>query len=456
MLLGKITLKHYCWAFAIVVWLVSSSVLAEFSVPPTETPQRSTPSAIGDQQPTTPPAQPDTENSDGERRDWGRGNLQKNAPARENPIATRSPNGNSWSGNPAAIHPLQNAASTQPTLPPSQSNPMNPTGALTSSATPHSAAVASSQEKKSEIQYFIAVNDESHPIYSLVRLERPRDSFIVGKKTYLYEILSGVPSSRRQELAEAYWKLSEKLLLCHARMGQKHRITAAKQYYQNNPVAYKELELAEQLTDRQYKALELEFIQSQYQFVSLQKKYAVDKYADTPTPTVSATVNDYRSERPTGDTAESQPLPIPAEFPLAVPYNTKIKELEKYRSLSQNTLLLDRTIPLQYQSIIVHADARKCAENKMLDDLNAQRSIVASIETLTNEEIELIKAVIEYNHQVDNYVIETYGVNISSRQFLASVLQLPKRPAAQTTTQPTTTPTTLTTAPFVSREEQNF
>ncbi|MDR1493865.1 MAG: hypothetical protein LBT05_14280 [Planctomycetaceae bacterium] len=414
MSLEKIASKYYFLAFTIVLFVssfVSAQIPRPSSVSPAGTntnPPPATLATTGERLSTDMPpfpaptplnsaqpdfAQPDVPSPNGETRE----NLQEN-----NPAATRFPGNNSSTGNPAAI------------------DPPNSGGTLST--------VASSlqEEKNNKIQYFISVNDQSHPIYQLVALERPRDSLVTGKKTYLYEILSGISASGRQELTEAYWKLSEKLLLCHARIGQKRRISKVKAYYQNHHEAYKELELAEQLTDRQYKALELEFIQAQYQFVHLRKKYAVYRY-DTPT-FAAPSATSYRSERPTTDAMDSQSLPIPAEFPLAVPYNTKIKELEKYRSLSQKTLLLDRTIPLQYQSVIVRADARKCAEDKMRDDLNAQRSIVASIETLTNEEIELVKAVVEYNRQVDNYVIETYGANISLRQFLASILQLPKRP----------------------------
>jgi len=365
-------------------------------------------------------------------------NTQLNNTPTDNNFAGENPSFN----NPAADNTLrlQDTANTQPTLPPNgtplMTNPQNSADSETTSA--------ANEKRNSENLYLISVqDDQSHPIYSLIALERPQDSLVRGKKTYLYEILSSVPASGRQELAAAYWKLSEKLLLCHARLGQKHRITVSKQYYQNNPSLLKELELAEQLTDRQCKALELEFIQAQYQFVNLLKKYSIYRYSNTPTLASSATTATYRSERPTENNSSSQspntPLPIPADFPLAVPYNTKIKELEKHRSLSQKTILLDRTIPLQYQSIVVRADARKCAENKMLDDLTSQRSIVASIETLTNEEIGLIKAIIEYNNQVDNYVIETYGTNISSRQFLASILQLPKRPPQQNAPQTLTT-----------------
>ncbi|MCL2117040.1 MAG: hypothetical protein FWH27_01305 [Planctomycetaceae bacterium] len=289
-----------------------------------------------------------------------------------------------------------------------------------------------------------SVRNESHPIYDfLVTVTRPIQAG-TEREVYLYEILTGVTSpAQRRELLKAYWNLSEKRLHCHVRMAQHLRLQQALEKLQMNQAATDEISLALELVSQQYKALELEFIQAQYRFLDLQSKiptsstrwrsgYAIDDENEW------VECDDAVSPMPLGFAAqkpEDRPLPVPMDFPLAVPYDTKVEELKKQRSLSQKSLLLNHTIPLQYDVIVTRTSARQIADKQGFTVMTHGQSPVMQIEALAREEMALISTIIEYNHQVDEYVIETFGANIPEKQLLASILVLPKQPATAETGQ---------------------
>ena len=68
----------------------------------------------------------------------------------------------------------------------------------------------------------------------------------------------------------------------------------------------------------------------------------------------------------------------------------------------------------------------------MVADLKSGRSVVNPIEILTNEQIELVKSVIEYNRQIDEYVIETFGSQVTEKQFLGAILNIPQQKSVET------------------------
>ena len=303
---------------------------------------------------------------------------------------------------------MQGAADEQPTLAPGARQPNNGIGqgdvnAISLKSVPYPA----------------------HPIYDfLATVKRPPSKERQEKDAYLCEVLAGVTSpSHRRELIKAYWDLSEKMLKCHIRLAQRQRLQIAYERLQANEVAKTEIDLAFQLVSQQYLALELEFVQAQYHFADLQARcspnsqvwrsnYASD-FADCETE------NSSRVLRP-----ETKPLSIPAEFPLAIPYDTKVKELEKVRTLSQKSLLLDHTIPLQYETIVARTAAKIYADRQWDATLKFGQSPVSQIETLAQEEMNLVGAIIEYNRQVNDYVAETFGASIPEKQLLASILVL--------------------------------
>ena len=303
---------------------------------------------------------------------------------------------------------MQGVADEQPTLAPGARQPNNGAGqgdvtAMSLKSVPYPA----------------------HPIYDfLATVKRSPSKERPEKDTYLCEVLSGVTSpSHRRELIKAYWDLSEKMLKSHVRLAQRQRLQIAYERLQTNEVAKTEIQLAYQLVSQQYLALELEFVQAQYHFADLQARcspnsqvwrssYASDS-ADCETENSSLAL------RP-----ETRPLPIPVEFPLAVPYDTKVKEIEKVRTLSQKSLLLDHTIPLQYETIVARTAAKNFADRQWDATLKFGQSPVSQIEALAQEEINLVGTIIEYNRQVNDYVAETFGASIPEKQLLASILVL--------------------------------
>ena len=299
-----------------------------------------------------------------------------------------------------------------------------------------------------------SVRDASHPLNDFLAVVK-RPIADAEKEVYLHEILSGVTSpAHRRELLKAYWNLSEKMMHCHVRLAQRQRLEHAFGKLQTNKVTADEIDSAYQLVSQQFQALELEFIQAQYRFLDLQSRIPAASlrwragYADAENGWQEC--DDMISQFPAEWTAqkpENRPLPVPADFPLAVPYNTKVEELKKQRTLSQNSLLLDRTIPLQYKAIDARKEARKIANRQWTTTLDYQQSPVAQIEVLAREEMALISAIIEYNHQVDEFVLETFGTNIPERQLLASILVLPKPPTTGTQQSPNRMPSTFSRPP---------
>ncbi|MCL2622215.1 MAG: hypothetical protein FWD31_01005, partial [Planctomycetaceae bacterium] len=286
-----------------------------------------------------------------------------------------------------------------------------------------------------------SVRDNAHPIHDfLAVVTRTPNPNVAEKDVYLFEILSGVTSpSQRRELLKAYWNLSEKMLHCHVRMAQRQRLQHALEQLQMNQAAADEIGLALQLVTQQYKALELEFIQTQYRFLDLQSRIPTAStrwrtgYADHENGWLECDdVILQRSSEFVVQKVEERPLPIPADFPLAVPYDTKVDELNKLQTLSQKSLLLHRTIPLQYEAIVTRVSARKIANGQWTTALKYQQSPVTHIEALAQEEMALISTIIEYNHQVNEYVTETFGANIPEKQLLASILVLPRPATANT------------------------
>ena len=227
----------------------------------------------------------------------------------------------------------------------------------------------------------------------------------------------------------------------HVRKAQRQRLGNAQTVMRNEQLPTDDVDVALQLVAQQELALELEFIQAQYRFLVQSAECRVQSGA-------------YRSQRSNVNysapyTLNSElstlnsPLPIPADFPLAVPYNTKFEELKKTRTLSQKSLLLNHTIPLQYQAIVARTAARSLANNQWVTVLEKNRqSPVTQLEALAQEEMALIRAIIEYNHQVDEYVIETFGTNIPEKQLLAAILVLPKRPTTAPQQAPNRMPST--------------
>jgi len=290
--------------------------------------------------------------------------------------------------------------------------------------------------RQEDSEFLKSVQDKSHPLDDFITvISRVPGNAADEKEVYLYEVLSGVTSSaHRRELLKAYWNLSEKMMQCHVRLAQRQWLQYAQNSLQAEQLPTDEIELAFQLVTQQCLALEAEFIQAQYRFLAQISECRVQSVS-------------YRSQRSNAnDTAPSplnSPLPIPADFPLAVPYNTKIEEIRKTRTLSQKSLLLGQTIPLQYKAIVARTAARQTAMSRWQTVLTKYRqSPVTQLEALAQEEMALIRAIIEYNHQVDEYVIETFGTNIPEKQLLAAILVLPKRPTAEAQQTPNRMPST--------------
>ncbi len=359
--------------------------------------------------------------------------------------------GQGRAGTPPGAVSNSDAGQGQPN-PQSMQNVADQQPSLGSGAT---ASAAGSREE--DAQNLKSLQDQAHPIFDIIvyakRAPAPQGT---EKDVYLYEILSGVASPpQRRELLKAYWNLCEKMLQCHVRQAQQQRLNHAQSQFQGNQAAVEEITLALQLVSQQYRALELEFTQAQYRFLDLQSKlpaYSASRWrtsygADTAAG-VSCDCDGVVSQTASAQVlqkAEDHQLPVPADFPLAVPYDTKVEELKKRRTLSQRSLLLDRTIPLQYDAVVARTAARKYADDRWKSTLQHGQSPVTQIEVLAQEEMALINTIIEYNHQVDDYVIETFGTNIPDRQLLASILVLPKRQGVET--ERNQTPRTFSTPP---------
>jgi len=319
--------------------------------------------------------------------------------------------------------------------------------------------------RQEDSEYLKSVQDQSHPLHDfLVVLKRQPGNAAPEKEVYLHEVLSGVASpSHRRELLRAYWNLSGKMMQIHVRKAQRQRLGNAQTLMRNEQLPTDEVDLAIQLVAQQELALELEFIQAQYRFLDLQSKiptfsanrwrssYGNAEILDGECEILYENNSALHTPHSTLYTQSSQlanearPLPIPADFPLAVPYDTKIEDIKKTRTLSQKSLLLHQTIPLQYQTIVARTAARTYANMQWITMLEKYRqSPVAQIETLAQEEMALISTIIEYNHQVGEYVIETFGTNIPEKQLLAAILVLPKRPATAAQQAPNRMPNTLT------------
>ena len=309
----------------------------------------------------------------------------------------------------------QNAADQQPAL----QNGQQQTGAT--------------NQLSNDAQYLKSVRDEKHPAYDflyLAILKRPVSTKVKEKEIYLHEILAGVHSpDRRQELTKAYWNLSEKMLCCYVRAAQIKRLQHAQSQLSANQAASEEISLALQQVSLQYQALELEFIQEQYRFFALQTRYGTRTNYITYRQTNGSAYGQPLVTATTDSQSDSAPvLPVPADFPLAVPYHTKTEELKKIRTLSQKSLLLGRTIPLQYEAIVARVAAKNYADNQWLTTIKFGQSPVTQIEALAKNETELIKAIAEYNNQITDYVTETFGAGIPENRFLAAILVLPERP----------------------------
>jgi len=317
--------------------------------------------------------------------------------------------------------------------------------------------------RQDDSEYLKSVQSPSHPLNDFIAvISRTPGDAVAEKQVYLYEVLSGVTSpSHRRELIKAYWNLSEKMMQCHVRLAQRQWLQFAQNTLQAEQLPTDEIELALQLVTQQYLALEAEFIQAQYRFLDLQSKiptfsanrwrssYGNEEILDCECETPYENNSTLHTPHSTLYTQNSQlasevrPLPIPADFPLAVQYNTKFEELKKTRTLSQRSLLLNNTIPLQYKAIVARTAARQTAKIRWQTVLTKNKQApVAQLEALAQEEMALISTIIEYNHQVDEYVIETFGTNIPEKQLLAAILVLPKRPPTETRQTPNRMPST--------------
>ena len=363
-----------------------------------------------------------------------------------------------------------------PPFPPGDQNPSpSPYGAGIESQNPQTRSDAADQQPtldggqpagfpspglNEDAEYLKSVPEQSHPLHDfLVVLGRRPGNAIPEKEVYLHEVLSGVASpTHRRELLRAYWNLSEKMMQIHVRKAQRQRLGNAQAEMQKQQLPTDEVDLALQLVAQQELALELEFIQAQYRFLDLQSRipafpanrrrssYGNEEMQDAEYSLPFENNSPLPAPHSAGYTPnEARPLPIPADFPLAVPYLTKVEELTKTRTLSQKSLLLHRTIPLQYQAIVARTAARTYAGIQCATVLEKNRQApVVQLEALAQEEMALISTIIEYNHQVDEYVMETFGTNIPEKQLLSSILVLPKRPAAGTQQTPMRMPSAFT------------
>ncbi|MDR1959856.1 MAG: hypothetical protein LBQ54_12570 [Planctomycetaceae bacterium] len=297
-----------------------------------------------------------------------------------------------------------------PSMPPSGPTPPLPTtpsSAVPFAGTPAQGETSAPPQLNRDIE-LRAVVSENHPLWEVLRLERPEDSAVTGRELYLHELLAGVTSPGiRKILIKEYWLLTEKYLTYKYRLLQLYllydKISVS---FGQDDLMKPQIDLAIERVEGQQKAAELEFIQAQYRFSELVKQY-----------------NSGLSRR--SDPASG--LFIPADCPLALPYNT---QSEKLAVSSPKARLLDKTIPLQYEVITNKRNAGKATKSYLNSLMTNRQPSISTLSDCIEEHIGILKAVIEYNHQIADYVAETVGSNVTGRRFLSTVILLkPPAPA---------------------------
>jgi|GEM_PF-3730829 len=255
-----------------------------------------------------------------------------------------------------------------------------------------------------------SIASADHPLKDVMTVERPDDSVVQGTPLYLHELLAGrtSPETRRILLRE-YWKLTEKYLVYKNRLLQLYLLYKISASYEQDMEIKPQIELAITQVEKLQKATELEFIQGQYLFAELAKRYNRDNCSTR---------------------RDSSGLFIPADFPLATAYNTESEKLAQ----SSKSRLLDKTIPLQYQVILNRHDACRAADLYLQSLIQNRRSPIQALSECIQERIELLRAVVGYNDQIADYVAETVGPEVSGRLFLSAVLKLP--PSGNNSPQP--------------------
>lgn len=259
-------------------------------------------------------------------------------------------------------------------------------------------------------EHIRSLEDSRHPFYGLLAAPNDQGTQIQGTQITLSEILAKVQSPAiRGELIKKYWELSGAMVVYNHRAEYLSVLSPI----QNNSAR---TEAAFRLGDQKKRIAELNVLRKQHELAALLKQNGI-----------------YPANEVVGlqQAGASEKLPLPCDYPLMNPYKTKASELLQvgHRPLSQNALLLDKTLPLDFLSLEAHKEAVLAANQLEAASRNNADMYVMAAEQSTEAKIEYAKAIIDYNCNISDYVAETVGPEIQGRRLLTTIILLPKEPA---------------------------
>lgn len=251
-----------------------------------------------------------------------------------------------------------------------------------------------------------SVADPQHPFFGLVGPPRSSDTTIQGTPLTLYAvILSTRQPARRLQRIAAYWDATELLAHYHLRCAfetQLHIWTESLQQ-SSQRTAQNESMLALLAPARQLAACERRV--AEVRFIKQQQRLAELLAGGEPTDA----------------------LPIPCDFPLVKPYDTKIDAIARQRGVSPRAREIDMQLPVEHLLLGHRRDATVAAEEMFRIVYERQTSLIESLVALQQVMTvrqELVAEVLIYNKMIADYVTETVGSEASAYRLLSALVEL--------------------------------
>ncbi|MGL4942386.1 MAG: hypothetical protein ACRC46_04260 [Thermoguttaceae bacterium] len=252
-----------------------------------------------------------------------------------------------------------------------------------------------------------SVADPQHPFFGLVGPPRTTDTRIEGTPLTLYTVLQSTRQPlRRLQRITAYWDATESLANYHLRCAFETQLQLWMESLKKSPSRSVETESmlallvpAQQLAASERRAAEVRFIKQQHRFAEVLS-------GGEPTDV----------------------LPIPCDFPLVKPYDTKLDAIARQRGVSQRARELDAQLPMEHLLLGHCRDATVAAEEMFRIVYERQSSLMDALVALRqvmSARQELVAQTVAYNKMIAEYVTETVSSDASPYRLLSALVELP-------------------------------
>lgn len=318
-------------------------------------------------------------------------------------------------GVPAAGIPAMAGPSAGLSIPPSPNRPAELAGppaqsvpAPATSTQPNSAVTPATVSPKTPPA-------DSPIVIALLKAPAAGTSIITGTPLPLKDFLTGAGSSamRYRHLC-AYWSCAEKLAQYNIALLHANDVDSCINRYKGQPPAsaLPLLQSAQLLAAQRVKEAESEFVYTQFvfanQYLGGEQKLLRENY--------------YKSTSEERQKILTSILVIPSDIPTSAPYNTRMDEIGKARSLSGIARTLGMTLPLQYEVVRNRIEESNQTYNNLLVLFRQQNAsdeqILSALDRATQARYDMIEAVIEYNRMIAGYTSETVSNSVRGNTLL--------------------------------------